>query len=65
VIILRIDNRAHLSLSHLPVGAAGQLKERLTFANPVYLENKRKRSGPRLAVGLGKETCEAENEQGR
>lgn len=42
MIVLRIDNRAHLSLSRLPAGVVGQVKERLTFANPAYLENERK-----------------------
>jgi superfamily II DNA or RNA helicase len=38
VIVLRIDNRAHLSLPHLPAGVVGQIQVRLTFPNPAYLE---------------------------
>ena len=39
MIILRINNFAHLGpLTHLPAGVVGQVKDRLTFPNPAYLE---------------------------
>lgn len=39
MIVLRIDNRAHLSpLSEIPGQVATQIKDRLTFANPAYQE---------------------------
>jgi hypothetical protein len=41
VIVFRIDNRAHLSLSHLTSAVADQIKARLIFADPAYLEKMR------------------------
>jgi hypothetical protein len=39
MIILRINNFARLGpLTHLPAGVVGQVKDRLTFPNPAYLE---------------------------
>ena len=42
VIVLRIDNGAHLSLSHLPAGVLGQIQDRLKCLTgnwPFLVEN--------------------------
>ena len=36
MIVFRIDNRAQLSLSHLPASVVGQIQDRLTFLNPAH-----------------------------
>ena len=42
MIVLSIDNRAHLLLSHLPAGVVGQIQDRLTFLNPAHQEAERR-----------------------
>ena len=41
-LLKRIDNRAPLSLSHLPAGVVGQIQDRLTFLNPAHQEAERR-----------------------
>ena len=42
MLTLLINNFAHLYLTHLPAGVVGQVKDRLTFANPAHLEAERR-----------------------
>ena len=51
MIVLRIDNRAHLSLSYLTSAVADQIKARLTSANPAHLENEN-RGFSRQLIGV-------------